>query len=955
MPPQPQSSSPRWVSFLNDLYSSSLREPKKHLASARAQPPLSAAQEAILRRLWVRAKECREGRRREPRVVESGGQSAAVQIVKGAVAEDSYARVLKKQNQVPLQADLITEPSEDRVVVMLEALPQCEAEFYSSENNCVDLVGKARQLQDEIEQQYAFVGGLFPKSKQLRARSRLGMTGAGALARAHLEKPGLKAAVCDQSNAFTSVLVPEWMVPYQAVPPIPAGDVWELLPQQLRDSLSVSDWVCPCYMRLPMGCSPVAVEDYDIEQRPPDVLFGCSDSEWWERFDSRGSSRAEAGYSVEEWWQAIRKTRRAPNRVFVIMHLFGGERRLEDIHFFVERLAEEAGLTVLMATVDLATDHRWDLAREDTQHELLGMMSGFVDLLILGPPCSTVSRARHASNSLGVRPVRFRDNFWGRPDLRPHERSRVEEANALFKHSMALCDRIALHGGCFLWEHPKDPGCRPYPSIFATAEFKELLLRTGSSSVSFDQCTLGGPTRKPTTLAGNVQGLDGFARYACPGESPDHRHELSLGFDSEGHFLTRRLQTYPPGMCRLIAQCLVATCEEWQVSGDGPTGFFARGPRAPLAPWSVSASADRRGVKILNEAVEDHVRVLLGDDQLGLYLHVDDTLLLGVGESARLTGPLMEEIADNMEAAGFRVPDRRTGDEIAKVVGYEIDAQKGEFLLPRKKARLLQSAFLELANARYVCVDLLRALVGIWSFGAQLKRELYAIPFSVYHMIDICEGQFVRLWPSVRRELVAMSRAVDFMVLQASDPVSRVVFATDAMGADDVDCGGFGICMAQATTEEFAALMWAGEEPGFAISEQDRGLKGLRNPACMVKFTRPFSRLPRTLFEESRWTELQSGRWQLADHITIGEARAVTKCLELVCQWPSAHDHVFFALQDNRPCASAMTKGRSSSWGLNFYLRRRAALGIACGLRFIFSWCQSALMPADRASRRRGQ
>ena len=116
-------------------------------------------------------------------------------------------------------------------------------------------------------------------------------------------------------------------------------------------------------------------------------------------------------YSVEGWWQAIRKARRAPNRVFVIMHLFGGERRLEDIHFFVERLAEEAGLTVLMATVDLATDHRWDLAREDTQHELLGMMSGFVDLLILGPPCSTVSRARHVSNSLGVRPVRFRDNF----------------------------------------------------------------------------------------------------------------------------------------------------------------------------------------------------------------------------------------------------------------------------------------------------------------------------------------------------------------------------------------------------------------------------------------------------------------------------------------------------------------------------------------------------------------
>ncbi|CAE7309115.1 unnamed protein product [Symbiodinium sp. CCMP2592] len=969
MPPQPQSSSPRlrkrwrerlilwklvfrWISFLNDLYSSTLREPKKHFAATRAQSPISAAQAAVLRRLWDRAKDCREGRRREPLVSGTGGHSAAVQIVKGAVADDSYARVKKKQNQIPLQAKLIAEPSENRVVDMLEALPRSESDFYSSESNCIDMAGKARQLQDDIEQQFAFVGGTFdeyckyfhrsdlpsnmwswrsfsevkaiagfscvPKKdgvtqrklvmccsfnyllSDVEARSRLGMTGAGALARTHLEKPGLKAAVCDQSNAFTSVLVPEWMIPYQAVPPLPAGEVWELLPRRLREGLSATDWVCPCYMRLPMGCShsvhilmsinlriigmtlfssqllsrtPASghfvAENYDIEQRPPDMHFGCSDAEWWERFAARGSYRAEAGFSVEQWWAVIRKARLAPHRVFVIMHLFGGERRLNDVQHFAERFAEEAGLTVLFATVDLATDHRWDLAREDTQHELLGMMSGFVDLLMLGPPCSTVSRARHADNSVGVRPVRFRDCFWGRPDLLHHERARVEEANVLYKHSMALCDRISLYGGSFLWEHPKDPGCQPYPSIFATTEFREMLARTGSASVSFDQCTLGGPTRKPTTLAGNARGLDRFVHCACPGESSSHRHERSMGFDSEGHFLTRRLQTYPPGMCRLVAECMIESCTAWQASGEGPTGFFAKGPRAPLAPWSVSASADRIGVRILNEAVEDHVRVLLGDDHLGLYLHVDDTLYFS---------EWAHEIADNMEAAGFRVPDRRSGDEIAKVVGYEIDAQKGEFSLPHKKARLLQAAFLEVASARFVCVELLRALVGIWSFGAQLRRDLYSIPFSVYHMLDICEGQFVRLWPSVRRELIAMAR---FMVLRASDPVSRLVFATDAMGADDVDCGGYGICVAQATYEEFAALMWAGEEPGFAISERDRGLKGFRNPADMIKLTRPFSRLPRSLFEDFRWTELQAGRWRSADHITIGEARAVTKCLEL--------------------------------------------------------------------------
>ena len=1051
VPSQPQSFSPRlrkrwreklclwklvsrWVLFLNGLYSSSLREPKKHCASSRSPPPFSAAQEAVLRRLWDRAKDVREGRRQEPRALETGGQTAAVQAVKGAVVEDSYARVQKKQNQIPLRADLIAEPSDDRVVIMLEALPRSESEFYSNESNCIETAGKARQLQDEIEEQFAFVGGTYveyckyfhrsdlpnnmwawrrfsetkavagfscvPKKdgfsqrkllmccsfnfllSEVEPRSRLGMTGAGALARAHFEKPGVKAAVCDQSNAFTSVLVPDWMIPYQAVPPIPAGDVWKLLPQQLRDGLLVSDWVCPCYMRLPMGCSHsvhilmsinlriigmtlasskllsrppasglIFQDDNVVENRPLEAHFGCSDSEWWERFSLRGANRRESGFSVDEWWSAIRKARRSPQRVFVIMHLFGGERRSEDVHSFVEEYADEAGVTVLMATVDLATDSRWDLAREDTQHELLGMMSGFVDLLLLGPPCSTVSRARHSTNVMGIRPVRLRDCFWGRSDLKVHERARVEEANVLYKHSMALCDRVSLYGGGFLWEHPKDPGCAPFPSIFATREFGELLGRTGAYTVSFD--LLGGPSRKPTTLAGNFAGLDAFAQCVCPGLSSVHQHESSMGFDSEGHFLTRRLQTYPPGMCKLIARGMINTCVEWQASGEGPTGFFARGPKAPLAPWSVEPSDATRGVKILNEAVEDHVRVVLGDEQLGLYLHVDDTLLLGVGECAEIVSPLMEEIADNMEAEGFKVPDRRAGNEISKVVGYEIDAQKGSFALPRRRACLLQAALLEQANARYVCVELLRALVGIWSFGAQLRRELYSIPFSVYHMIDVCEGQFVKLWPSVRRELVFMARAIDFMTLQAADPVSDVVFATDAMGADDVDCGGYGICMTKATPEEFKALMWAGEEPGFSLSEHDRGLRGLQKPSERVRFTRPFSRLPRSLFDDSRWVELQAGRWQAADHITIGEARAVTKCFELACQTPAAHNHVFYALQDNRPCASAMTKGRSSSWGLNFYLRRRAALGIACGMRFIFSWCQSALMPADRASRRR--
>ncbi|CAE7839677.1 unnamed protein product [Symbiodinium sp. CCMP2592] len=376
---------------------------------------------------------------------------------------------------------------------------------------------------------------------------------------------------------------------------------------------------------------------------------------------------------------------------------------------------------------------------------------------------------------------------------------------------MALCDRISLYGGGFLWEHPKDPGEHPFPSIFATIEFSELLSRTEASTVSFDQCVLGGPTQKPTTLAGNCEDLERFAHCLCSGLSAQHVHANSLGFDAEGHFLTRRLQTYPPGMCSLIARGLISSCVTWQASGEGPTGIFAQGPTAPLIPRSLEASSTSRGVQILNEAVEDHKRVPLGDDHVGLYLHVDDTLLLGVGDCAGLAAPLMEEIADNMEAAGFKAPDRRSCDEVTKVVGYEIDVRQGAFSLPRRKARLLQAALFEQGSG--------------WDleFRRAAETRALSIPFTVYHMMDVCEGQLVHPWPSVRRELTVMARAVDFMTLHASHPVSSSVYATDAMGADDVDCGGFGVCVTQtqATRDEFRALMWAGEEPGFAITEAD--------------------------------------------------------------------------------------------------------------------------------------
>ncbi|CAE7462480.1 unnamed protein product [Symbiodinium microadriaticum] len=573
------------------------------------------------------------------KVPPTGGQPAVAALVKSAKVDAmGYATVSKTHAQVPMDASRIVEPSDERVVDMLQALPQDEREFYAHEENVVELLGKSSVIQQELEQQYAFVGGsldeylkyfhrqdiptnmwewkrfrdvkavagfsVVPKKdgrsqrKLLmccsfnyllcdpRNRSSLGMQGAGALTRIHVAAGDkLELAACDQSNAFTRVAVPTWMIPYLAAPPITAAAVWDLLPDYLRATISESDLVSPCYKRLPMGCSHsvhilmminlqvigrslranalVGTGQHDTppveEPNTQTVTSGCdhafhgyNDDEWWSRFQVGVGRRFESGYSVQEWWDAIRAARSSSDRTIVVMYFFGGERRDGDVQEHVEKLAAEANLKVLMITVDLGCDSRWDVAQPETFHEIMRMLEGYVDIIVGGPPCSTVSRARHR-----------------RGGLTTAESGRLREANRLWLHFMMACEKVSARGGCHLFEHPQDPGVEPFPSIWITPEMIQLELRTKAQRVSFDQCACGAPVKKGTTVSGTLDGIGEFERFQCPGVGPEHLHSgHATGLDARGSFRSRRLQAYPQAMCELLARCIVKSARRMVAEGD---------------------------------------------------------------------------------------------------------------------------------------------------------------------------------------------------------------------------------------------------------------------------------------------------------------------------------------------------------------------------------------------------
>ena len=825
-------------------------------------------------------------------------------------------------------------------------------------------------------------------------RADLGMGGGSAISRCFVEAEAMSVSACDEDSAFTHVRVPQWMTFWQAGPPVRAELAWHLLPLNLRTQIGQphSTFVSPRYLRLAMGgshsvyilmrinlhqvgkslfnyagrllnsrvaseTSGVHVAQQTTEDRESEEDdAGLRDDEWSLRQQARRTMcSAEGAFTVQGWCDAVRRSKQEDKRVFVVVHMFAGERREGDVQQFLEEKMAEADMQLLMLSVDLAEDPLWDFRNPNTFQAMMELAEeGLIDVWFGGPPCSTVARSRHVKMVNGPRPLRFRWALWGRTDLRTFERERVHEANDLWVNFWALCEAVSMRGGCYLMEHPADPGKDPFPSMWLIPELIEMEKRVGGRRAHFHQCYFGGISPKLTTFSANVVNVERIDGIRCPGESSSHVHGKSIGRAPDGSFYTRRLQTYPVGLCQLIAEMIFDSLTVMQQNNSGPTGAIHQ-PDELTAPritaWSSWASGCRPGIVMLNESSSRCQKLIIDDNQSAAYIHVDDTVFISTTKQTELhSDALMDEAVGSLEAAGFGVTQQMRSSEVEKVVGYEIVSKPPQFRLPLKKMVLLNVALMELTSRQKVAIETLRSLVGMWIFGSLLRRELLSIPHSLFHFMEENEGATVDWWFSARDEVRAMARLTALMVCDLGSPILPILFGTDAMGANDIDHGGYGIVATRLEQHEKRILLKLGELPGRSIARLD-GCHGTRFPERPLKPTVPFTRLPDDFFRADRWKAVTWGRWQYGDHITIGESRTVVKLLERLASWPSVHGCAIFSIQDNQPTACAMAKGRSPSFALNRVLRQRAALCLSSGLKLYLPWAESAKQPADELSR----
>eukprot|EP00972_Heterocapsa_arctica_P038694 5701617-Heterocapsa_arctica.AAC.1 len=132
---------------------------------------------------------------------------------------------------------------------------------------------------------------------------------------------------------------------------------------------------------------------------------------------------------------------------------------------------------------------------------------GQIQWLLGGPPCGTWSIARFSPYP-GPPPVRTRDQPWGFPNLTTGQAKSVRVGTALLMNFIELCYAVAACLGFYILEHPEDPGCAPYPSIWATDPVRELLERTKGTTVGLHQSAFDVESaRKAIRLGSNLPSI----------------------------------------------------------------------------------------------------------------------------------------------------------------------------------------------------------------------------------------------------------------------------------------------------------------------------------------------------------------------------------------------------------------------------------------------------------------
>ena len=270
-------------------------------------------------------------------------------------------------------------------------------------------------------------------------------------------------------------------------------------------------------------------------------------------FQSEQGTLDGAGLFLRDGLPAL--TMRMNLRTLVFVHFFSGFRRRHDLHDILSHQILPDGLQIFALSVDMCLQKAaGDLASDASlafwrNQVLCGRIFGAGG----GPPCETFTSAR--LSQYGPRAVRSAADLTGLPYLSAREWRQVLIGTRLVQFILDILFLLARTGGCGFCEHPQFPvwcASKAPCSIWSFEATKKMRQLQCVSIISFDQCVLHAPIKKPTTLL-LVRLWDFRATVLAAGRAGRcahgrNAHEKLIGRDSRGQFRTARGKVYPPHM-----------------------------------------------------------------------------------------------------------------------------------------------------------------------------------------------------------------------------------------------------------------------------------------------------------------------------------------------------------------------------------------------------------------------
>ncbi len=188
---------------------------------------------------------------------------------------------------------------------------------------------------------------------------------------------------------------------------------------------------------------------------------------------------------------------------------------------------------------------------EHTIHHWL--RSGRVQMVWLGMPCTTFSRARK-HDGIGPGPLRTVQHIWGLPSLSDSDRYKLRQGNKLFLFTLRIMDICMACNIPFVVENPFSSMAWEVPHM------KRFIDRHQCRECNLDFCMYGEEWKKPTKLVYKFLNLDSLALRCNSTTNICSRTSLPhvplKGLANDGKFMTLVAQPYPWALAVAFASVL---------------------------------------------------------------------------------------------------------------------------------------------------------------------------------------------------------------------------------------------------------------------------------------------------------------------------------------------------------------------------------------------------------------